>query len=159
MSVEKFFVSRDRHIDFRRFKTRDLARFNFNFYAWSSMQCLYFIYACKIYVRTHRKITRQLRFTLALSLSECLMESFKVTLTFVSADQILWCDHSNKSYLPVLTHGAICFFKISQNEIWKFGRNLPLAAKFGIERVQGAKVRSPYNSFTGFLLKRSKQVC
>ena len=33
MSVEKFFVSRDRHIDFRRFKTRDLARFNFNFYA------------------------------------------------------------------------------------------------------------------------------
>ena len=118
MSVEKFFVSRDRHIDFRRFKTRDLARFNFHFYAWPSIQCLYFIYACKIYVRTHGKITRQLRFTLTLSLSERLMESFKVTLTFVSADQILWCDHSNKSYLPVLTHGAICFSKFHK---MKFG--------------------------------------
>ena len=30
-------------------------------------------------------------------------------------------------------------FQISQNEIWKFGRNLPLA-KFVSERVKGAKV-------------------
>ena len=35
----------------------------------------------------------------------------KVTLTFESADQILWCDHSNECSLPVLTHGAICFSK------------------------------------------------
>ena len=118
MSVEKFFVSRDRHIDFRRFKTRDLARFNCNFYAWPSIQCLYFIYARKIYVRTHGKITRQLKFTLALSLSERLMKFFKETLTFESADQILWCDHSNRRSLPVLTHGAICFPKFHK---MKFG--------------------------------------
>ena len=34
-----------------------------------------------------------------------------MTLTFESVDQILWCDHSNKSSLPVLLHGAICFSK------------------------------------------------
>ena len=43
------------------------------------------------------------------------------TLTFESADEILCCDHSNESSLPVLTHGAICFFKILENEMWKFG--------------------------------------
>ena len=43
------------------------------------------------------------------SLPECLMEFCKVTLTFKSVDEILWCDHSNESSLPVLTHGAICF--------------------------------------------------
>ena len=32
-----------------------------------------------------------------------------MTLTFESADEILWCDHSNESSLPVVTHGAICF--------------------------------------------------
>ena len=30
-----------------------------------------------------------------------------LTLTFVSADKILQCDHSNETSLPVLTHGAI----------------------------------------------------
>ena len=50
-------------------------------------------------------------FSLTLSLPECLMEFCKVTLTFDSADKILWCDHSNESSLPVLTHGAICFSK------------------------------------------------
>ena len=57
-----------------------------------------------------------------------------MTLTFESADEILGCDHSNETSLPVLSHGAIFFFKISQNKIWKFGRNL-LLAKFGSERV------------------------
>ena len=42
---------------------------------------------------------------------ECLMEFCKVTLTFESVDEILWCDHSNETSLPVLTHGAICFSK------------------------------------------------
>ena len=50
----------------------------------------------------------------------------KVTLTFESADGNLWCDHSNESSLPVLTRGAICFSN-SENEIWTFGWNLPLA--------------------------------
>ena len=44
---------------------------------------------------------------LALSLPEYLMEFCKVALTFESADEFLWCDHSNESSLPVLTHGAI----------------------------------------------------
>ena len=39
------------------------------------------------------------------------MEFCKVTLTFEYVDEILWCDHSNESFLPVLTHGAICFSK------------------------------------------------
>ena len=51
---------------------------------------------------------------LTLSLPECLMEFCKVTLTFQSVDEILWCDHSNESSLPVLTHGAICF-----SQFWK----------------------------------------
>ena len=55
---------------------------------------------------------------LTLSLPECLMESCKVTLTFESVNQILWCDHSNESSLPVLTHGAICFSKFHK---MKFG--------------------------------------
>ena len=57
------------------------------------------------------------------------MEFCKVTLTFESVDRILWCDHSNESYLPVLSHDAICF-----SQFWKFGGNLPLAT-FGSERV------------------------
>ena len=32
-----------------------------------------------------------------------------MTPTFESADEILQCDHSNESSLPVLLHGAICF--------------------------------------------------
>ena len=46
-----------------------------------------------------------------LSLPEYLMEFCKVTLTFESADEILWCDHLNESSLPVLSHGATCFPK------------------------------------------------
>ena len=75
---------------------------------------------------------------LILSLPECLIEFCKVTLTFESVDEILWCDYSNESSLPVLSHDAICFSKLKKNEIWKFGRNLPLAT-FGSERVKWAK--------------------
>ena len=39
------------------------------------------------------------------------MEFCKVTLTFKSVDEILCCDHSNESSLPVLSHGAICLSK------------------------------------------------
>ena len=48
---------------------------------------------------------------LTLSLPEYLMEFCKVTLTFESADETLWCDHLNESSLPVLSHGATCFSK------------------------------------------------
>ena len=84
----------------------------------------------------HRRFGRRTSVvSLTLSLPECLMEFCKVTLTFESVDEILWCDHPNESSLPVLTHGAICFSKFLQNEIWKSGRNLPLA-RFGSERVK-----------------------
>ena len=66
------------------------------------------------------------------SLPECLMEFCKVKLTWESVDEILWCDHSNETSLPVRSHDAICFSKFYK--IWKFGRNLPLAT-FGSERV------------------------
>ena len=55
---------------------------------------------------------------LTLSLPECLMEFCKVALTFESVDEILWCDHSNETSLPKLTHGAICFSKF---DTMKFG--------------------------------------
>ena len=78
------------------------------------------------------------------SLPQYLMEFYKATLTFESADEILWCDHSNESSLPVLTHGAICFFKILENEMWKFGRTLPLAT-FGSGRVKEIyDIRQPW---------------
>ena len=51
---------------------------------------------------------------LTLSPPDCLMEFCKVTLTFESVDEILWCDHSNESSLPVLSHDAICF-----SPLWK----------------------------------------
>ena len=69
-------------------------------------------------------------------------------LTFEYADKILRCDHSNESSLSVLSHDAICFSKILENEIWKFGRNLPWAT-FGSERVksllQRRKLKHPGN--------------
>ena len=46
------------------------------------------------------------------------MEFRRVILTFESVDEILWCDHSNESSLPVLTHGAIYFSKFYK---MKFG--------------------------------------
>ena len=49
-------------------------------------------------------------------------------------NEILWCDHSNESSLPVLTHGDINFV-LSQNKIWKLGWKL-LLAKFGSESVK-----------------------
>ena len=55
---------------------------------------------------------------LALSLPEYLMEYCKVTLTFESADEILWCDHSNETSPPILTHGATYFSKFQK---MKFG--------------------------------------
>ena len=44
----------------------------------------------------------------------------KVILTFVSMDEILWCDHSNETLSAVLSRGTIYIYLISilQNEIW-----------------------------------------
>ena len=57
------------------------------------------------------KFTKAIFKFLTLSLPECLRGFCKVTLTFESADEILSCDHSNESSLPVLSHGAICLSK------------------------------------------------
>ena len=37
------------------------------------------------------------------------METCSAVLTFESVDEILWCDHSNKTSLAILLHGTICF--------------------------------------------------
>ena len=42
------------------------------------------------------------------------MEFCKVTLNFESVHEILRCDHSNESSLPVLSHDAIYF-----SQFWK----------------------------------------
>ena len=34
---------------------------------------------------------------------------YKVVLTFVSVDEILWCDHSNESYGAVLSCGTFYY--------------------------------------------------
>ena len=34
---------------------------------------------------------------------------YKMVLTFESADEILWCDHSNESYWAVLSCGTVYF--------------------------------------------------
>ena len=50
---------------------------------------------------------------------------YKVVLTFVSVDEILWCDHSNETFPTVLSHGIICFSVFYNRD--HFGRHtLPL---------------------------------
>ena len=39
---------------------------------------------------------------------------------FESVDEILWCDHSNKTSLAVLLHGTIYFSIFYKNENWNF---------------------------------------
>ena len=39
------------------------------------------------------------------------MEFCEVALTFEAVDETLWSDHSNETFLPVLSHGATCFSK------------------------------------------------
>ena len=53
------------HGSTRKSKTRN--SLNFHVYAWSFIHCLYFIYACKFYVRSHEKITRQWKSSFTLS--------------------------------------------------------------------------------------------
>ena len=56
---------------------------------------------------------------------------------FESADEILWCDHSNKTFFALLSSGTI-FFSTLQDEISNFGVNLTLAAS-GSKRVNVVK--------------------
>ena len=43
-----------------------------------------------------------------------------MVLTFESVDEMLWCDHSDETSLPVLSLGTICFSKFYKNDIWEF---------------------------------------
>ena len=75
---------------------------------------------------------------LTIWLPECLMEFCKVTLSFESVDQILWCDHSNKISLPVLTHEASCFSKFYKMKFGQICFSLNLAVK-GLRDKNGGK--------------------
>ena len=70
------------------------------------------------------------------------MKLCMVTLTFKSADEILCCDHSNESSLPVLTHDAICFSKFGNLVEICFLLNLAVKGLKGLFTNQ--KVRVPY---------------
>ena len=43
-------------------------------------------------------------------LPDLIMETCNVVLTFESADEILWCHHSNETSAVVLLHGTFLFF-------------------------------------------------
>ena len=58
-----------------------------------------------------------------------------MTVTFESVDEILCCDHSNETFLPVLSHGATCFSKFCRMKFGIFCRILPLTT-FCSERVK-----------------------
>ena len=64
------------------------------------------------------------------------MDFVRWLLTFESADEILWCDHSNESSLPALSHGAIRCLKFHK-------------VKFGIlvEIFGSGRVKVKYNVF------------
>ena len=74
---------------------------------------------------------------LTLSLPECLMEFCTVTLTFESADEILWCDYSNESSSAVLSRGTICFSKFYK---MKFGNLVEICLWLHLA-VKGLKYR------------------
>ena len=70
---------------------------------------------------------------LTLSLPECLMEFCKVILTFVCGRNPMMWPFKWKLSACTFTW-CYLFLRMLENEIWEFGRNLPLAT-FGIERV------------------------
>ena len=42
---------------------------------------------------------------------------YKVVLTILYVNKILWCDHSNETSSLLFSHGAVFFLGIFQNEI------------------------------------------
>ena len=96
------------------------------------------------------------------------MEFCKVALTFESVDETLWCDHSNETSLPVLTHGATCFSKYYEMKFGIFCWILPLAT-FGSDRVKteqcdmsiptSTAISAPSSSSWSLLAFRSSLSC
>ena len=54
-------------------------------------------------------VTIQLKATEEYFPVELFIVVYKVVLTFESADEILWCDHSNESYWAVLSCDAVYY--------------------------------------------------
>ena len=48
---------------------------------------------------------------------------YKVVLTFVSVDEILWCDHSNESFWAVLSRGTVYYAVQGGSNFWVCGWN------------------------------------
>ena len=63
------------------------------------------------------------------------MEMTKEILIFESMDEILWCDHSNKTSSAELSHGIIHILGFCKNEIWDSSWILILSI-LGSERVK-----------------------
>ena len=66
---------------------------------------------------------------------------YKVALTFESLDEILWCEHSNESSLPVLTRGTICFSKFYK---MKFGNLVEICLWIYIWQWKGLREETRY---------------
>ena len=66
------------------------------------------------------------------------MEKYYVVLIFESVDEILWCDHSNKTSSAVFLHGTICFSIIYKI---KFGIFLEFCCLvlLGVKQLKGVK--------------------
>ena len=64
-----------------------------------------------------------------------------MVLTFDTADEILWCDHPNETFLGALSHGASCFSAFYNMKFWSFSLMLTLAIS-GSERAKIVKMSS-----------------
>ena len=60
------------------------------------------------------------------------MKPCSVVPVFKSADEILWCDHSNETSLEVFLHGTICF-SIFYKMTFIFFLVFQLLAPLGVE--------------------------
>ena len=119
-----------------------------------SVQCSWHVDHIISYFFTELKIYRlpNFFFYLTLSLPECLMEFWNVTLTFEYVDKILWCDHSNENSLPVLSHDAICFSKFHKI---KFGNLAEVCFWLNLVYILGLLYYVRANNDEGLTLETS----
>ena len=76
----------------------------------------------------HQKVTSCTGTTFKpISLSESVMQSWNVVVTFESTDEILWCNNSNETSSAVLSHGAI--YLVCSSNFWVCGWN-PMVLPF-----------------------------
>ena len=73
-----------------------------------------------------------------------------MALTFESVDEILSCDHSNESSLPVLTHGATCFSTFHKMQ---FGNLVEICFWLNLA-MKGLNSVEPFEGLDGTVLPR-----